>query len=120
MFGLGSTELLIILLLVVVFFGAKRLPEIGKALGRMGSDFKSGKEAANPGAGQDTQSQESPTDSSPDSGLDIEAEIKNQLISRMPGLGQLNKIKRTAEMVGRVADVAGKTGGKRSGDKKDS
>ena len=34
MFGIGMQELLIILVLVLVIFGAKRLPEIGGGLGR--------------------------------------------------------------------------------------
>ena len=31
--GLGTTEILILLLLVVIIFGARRLPELGKSLG---------------------------------------------------------------------------------------
>jgi len=34
MFGIGMQELLIILVLVLIIFGAKRLPEIGGGLGR--------------------------------------------------------------------------------------
>jgi sec-independent protein translocase protein TatA len=33
LFGLGVTELVIILVIVLVLFGPKKLPEIGKALG---------------------------------------------------------------------------------------
>lgn len=33
MFGLGTTEILVIIVLVAVLFGAKRLPELGKGLG---------------------------------------------------------------------------------------
>lgn len=40
MFGLGTTELIIILVLVVVLFGAKRLPEIGAGLGKGIQNFK--------------------------------------------------------------------------------
>jgi sec-independent protein translocase protein TatA len=42
MFGLGATELAIILAIVVVLFGARRLPEIGAGLGRAIKNFKSG------------------------------------------------------------------------------
>lgn len=34
MFGLGTTELIVILVLVLVIFGAGKLPEIGGALGK--------------------------------------------------------------------------------------
>ena len=42
MFGIGTTELLIILTIVVVLFGARRLPEIGSGLGKAIKNFKSG------------------------------------------------------------------------------
>jgi sec-independent protein translocase protein TatA len=40
MFGLGSSELMIILVLVLIVFGAGKLPEIGSALGKGLSSFK--------------------------------------------------------------------------------
>ncbi len=40
MFGLGPTELIIILLIVLIIFGAKKLPEIGSGLGRGITNFK--------------------------------------------------------------------------------
>ncbi|HKI47816.1 MAG TPA: twin-arginine translocase TatA/TatE family subunit, partial [Desulfobacteria bacterium] len=33
MFGLGPTELIIIAIIVILIFGAKRIPDIGKGLG---------------------------------------------------------------------------------------
>jgi len=41
MFGLGVPELLIILVIVVVIFGATRLPQIGKGLGEGIRNFRS-------------------------------------------------------------------------------
>lgn len=38
----GTGELLVILLIAMVLFGAKRLPEIGKSLGRGIREFKTG------------------------------------------------------------------------------
>jgi len=42
MFGLGATELIIILAIVVLLFGARRLPEIGSGLGKAIRGFKEG------------------------------------------------------------------------------
>jgi len=42
MFGLGATELLIILAICVLIFGARRLPEIGSGLGKAIKGFKAG------------------------------------------------------------------------------
>lgn len=40
MFGLGIGELLIILVIVLVVFGAGRLPEVGDAVGRTIKSFR--------------------------------------------------------------------------------
>lgn len=42
MFGIGATELVIILGIVVLIFGARRLPEIGSGLGKAIKNFKAG------------------------------------------------------------------------------
>ncbi|OQY19012.1 MAG: Sec-independent protein translocase TatA [Desulfobacteraceae bacterium 4572_35.1] len=42
MFGLGSQELIIILVIVVVLFGAKRLPQLGSGVGKGIRNFKKG------------------------------------------------------------------------------
>lgn len=42
MFGLGATELLIILAIIVLMFGARRLPEIGSGVGKAIKNFKRG------------------------------------------------------------------------------
>lgn len=40
MFGLGMNELIIILVIVLVLFGAKRLPELASGLGKAIKNFK--------------------------------------------------------------------------------
>ncbi len=40
MFGLGTTELIIISVIILVIFGAKRLPGIGKTLGETVREVK--------------------------------------------------------------------------------
>ena len=42
MFGLGVPELMVILAIVVVLFGARRLPEIGAGVGKAIKNFKAG------------------------------------------------------------------------------
>ena len=42
MFGLGTQELLIILVLVLIIFGAGKLPQVGSALGKGIKNFKQG------------------------------------------------------------------------------
>lgn len=42
MFGLGMPELIIILVIVLVIFGASRLPQLGEGLGKAIKGFKKG------------------------------------------------------------------------------
>ena len=42
MFGLGSPELIVILLIAFLVFGSKKLPEIGAGLGKAIGSFKKG------------------------------------------------------------------------------
>ena len=42
MFGLGYQELLVILVIVLILFGANRLPELARSLGSSVKEFKKG------------------------------------------------------------------------------
>jgi sec-independent protein translocase protein TatA len=42
MFGLGYQELLLILVIVLILFGANRLPELARSLGSSVKEFKKG------------------------------------------------------------------------------
>ncbi|MEK7829271.1 MAG: Sec-independent protein translocase protein TatB [Deltaproteobacteria bacterium] len=40
MFGIGVTELIVILVIAIIFIGPKKLPEIAKAAGKAFAEFK--------------------------------------------------------------------------------
>ena len=50
--NIGMTELLLILLVVLILFGAKRIPELARGLGKGIREFK---EATREGAGESRQ-----------------------------------------------------------------
>ena len=50
MFGLGYQELLIILVIVLILFGANRLPELARSLGSSVKEFKKGVNEVKSGA----------------------------------------------------------------------
>ncbi|MBI5419541.1 MAG: twin-arginine translocase subunit TatB [Deltaproteobacteria bacterium] len=49
MFGIGFQEMLIILVVVLIFFGPKRLPDLAKSLGKGIAEFKKASEEVKKG-----------------------------------------------------------------------
>ncbi|RPJ79044.1 MAG: twin-arginine translocase TatA/TatE family subunit [Alphaproteobacteria bacterium] len=47
MFGLGVGELVLILVLAVLFFGSKKIPELAKGMGKAVNEFKKGRNENN-------------------------------------------------------------------------
>ena len=41
---IGMTEILLILFIILLLFGAKRIPEIARSLGKAGKEFKRAKD----------------------------------------------------------------------------
>jgi len=41
-FGLGVPELMLIVLVLLLLFGASRLPELGRSIGQFGKEIKKG------------------------------------------------------------------------------
>ncbi len=52
MFGLGMPELIVILVIVVIIFGANRLPQLGEGLGKAIRGFKKGISDSNDDSGK--------------------------------------------------------------------
>jgi len=42
--NIGATQILIILLVLILLFGARRIPELARSLGKSLSEFKKGRE----------------------------------------------------------------------------
>jgi len=49
MFGIGMPELIIILIIILIIFGAGKLPEIGSGIGKGIKNFKKASEEASQG-----------------------------------------------------------------------
>jgi len=71
MFGIGFQEMLIILVVVLIFFGPKRLPDLAKSLGKGIAEFKKASDEVRKGieeAVQETETEEAGADPSPPPG----------------------------------------------------
>ncbi len=60
---LGLGEILIILAVVLLLFGAKRLPEIARSLGRSSNEFKKGLKEGGVDKDEDTEKEKRPSSS---------------------------------------------------------
>ncbi len=96
MFGLGATELGIILVIVVVLFGARRLPEIGSGVGKAIKNFRAGMSGKDeiditpePFSSQPEDSQ--PEDSRPEDSQPEESRPEDSPGAISAGTGQLEQ-----------------------------
>ena len=92
MFGLGFQEILLILVILFLLFGVKRLPEIGKGLGetmreirKIRDERKVGKEKEK---GKDKEDQKG----------NLISDIKKE-VEEIPGLKEAKEIKEAADKV---------------------
>ena len=63
MFGLGTSELLILAGIVLLLFGAKKLPQLGRSMGSAITNFKKGLNETEPDNKPDNRSEESSKES---------------------------------------------------------
>jgi sec-independent protein translocase protein TatA len=98
MFSLGVPELLVILVIVLLIFGAKRLPEIGKAFGKSVRELKN----ATDGGKDEISSwiKEDKEKSSPESDSNEEKkDFIQEKVEDIPGVKQAKDIKETASKI---------------------
>ena len=93
MFGLGTTELIIIGVILLLIFGARRLPEIGKGLGGAIREFRKVKGdivSDKKKGGMNEEKKEKGT---------VEKKLAEKIINDIPGVDKGLKIKKKAEKI---------------------
>ncbi len=88
MFGLGFQEILVIAVIILVLFGAKKLPQIGEGLGKTVREIrniKGGKKADKDEKEREKQS-------------GLLSDLKKE-VDEIPGLKEAREIKETADKV---------------------
>ncbi len=102
MFGLGPTELIIIAVIILLIFGAKRIPEIGKGLGGAISEFKKVKKDL---SNKDENDKGHDDNKAPEKKNDqptLEAKVVNKVMEQVPGVKKAMDVKRKVEQVKKI------------------
>ena len=105
MFGLGIPELLIIFVIALIVFGPKKLPDLGRSIGRAMAEFKKASE----------EFQESVREEMKE--VEKTADVKEEMKKIEQQIGQLDQPAKTAAMDGQAGQTEAETGApKRDGE----
>ncbi len=95
MFGLGTSELLVIVGIIVLIFGAKRLPEIGKGLGSAIREFRN--------VGREIRPDDKKADKKGEKGNNaIEGKLAEKVIEQVPVVKKGLEAKKKADAIKKI------------------
>jgi len=97
MFGLGATELIVIGGIIVLIFGAKRLPEIGKGLGSAIREFRNVKKEISPDDKEKEVDQKGEKKNNT-----LEEKLVEKVIEKVPGVKEGLKVKKKADTIKKI------------------
>lgn len=99
MFGLGTTELIVIGVIIFLIFGAKRIPEIGKGLGGAIKEFRQIKKDISVKEDGDQGEEKNQGEEKP---LALEDKLAGKVLKEIPGVKKVMDIKEKVEKVKKI------------------
>lgn len=102
MFGLGPTELIIIAIIVLLIFGAKRIPDIGKGLGGAIREFRNVKKELSSDKTSDNSDNKDVKENANernDTPQTLEAKVVNKVLEQVPGVKKVMDVKKKADTI---------------------
>ena len=103
MFGLGTTELIIIGVIIFIIFGAKRIPDIGKGLGGALREFRQIKKDISPKETKNAVQAEEKDQEQKDPHA-LENKLAEKLVEQIPGVKKAMDVKKTVDKVKKIID----------------
>jgi sec-independent protein translocase protein TatA len=103
MFGLGTTELIIIGVIVFIIFGAKRIPDIGKGLGGALREFRQIKKDISPKETKKAVHDEKKQQEQKDPPA-LENKLAKKVVEQIPGVKQAMDVKKNVDKVKKIMD----------------
>jgi len=94
MFGLGYQEILLILVILFLLFGVRKLPEIGKGLGETVNEIRKIREDRKAGREKSKGDQKG----------NLISDIKKE-VEEIPGLKEAKEIKETADQIKNITKI---------------
>ena len=94
MFGLGLPEILVILVIFLFLFGAKRLPQIGEGLGKTVRELRKIREERKAGKEKEKEAQKG----------NFVSDLKKE-VEEIPGLKEAKEIKEAADKVKNITKI---------------
>jgi sec-independent protein translocase protein TatA len=87
MFGLGTPELIVIGVIVLILFGAKRIPDIGKGLGGAIREFRDARKEISSDSDKQGKKEEPKQEAS------MESKLAQKVVNQVPGVKQAMDVK---------------------------
>ncbi len=100
MFGLGFQEILLILVIIFLLFGVKKLPDIGKGLGETMREIRKIRDERKTGKENEKEKEKDKENQKGNLISDIKKEVEE-----IPGLKEAKEIKETADKVRNITKI---------------
>jgi len=112
MFGLGIPEIIVIAIIILLIFGAKRLPIIGESLGKTVkeirnakkeiSDIKKSEAKKEVGESNESEGQSQENDLVDQVQKKVTKQVTDKLIGQVPGIKQAKQLKDKADKIKKI------------------